>query len=112
MLQHACVRPQVYGEIYEAMWGPAMNQLTLSTGLGSLNVVTLPHMEPLWSLKGHTASCYTFATNKMQKWVAAPVVGVGVGLSHAFTRWSQEGHSSRTFSKQELCCWNIRVKPT
>lgn len=45
-------------EINEMIWSPQGDFLTLTTGLGTLEVVAFPSLESTSSLTGHTSNCY------------------------------------------------------
>lgn len=51
-------------EPFKMMWGPTPGLIMVATNEGTVNVHSAPDMVQLWSLKGHTYSCYTFAVDK------------------------------------------------
>ena len=48
-------------EVNEIVWNPAGDLLLLTTGLGTVEVMSYPSVQPLHSLSGHTAGCYCIA---------------------------------------------------
>lgn len=53
---------------YQMYWGPSADLLMVATNDGTVNVHASADLAPLWSLKGHTHSCYTMAIDKERRW--------------------------------------------
>ncbi len=45
-------------------WGLTAMQLLTATGDGTVDVLSLPDMGRMWALKGHAATCLTFAVDR------------------------------------------------
>jgi hypothetical protein len=61
------IHSRAHIQVYDAMWGPAINQVMIATQKGSVDVVSLPHFETLWSMRGHSSTCYCFAMDGSHK---------------------------------------------
>jgi len=90
-------------EVHEVMWGPAINQIMLATNKGCVDVVSLPHLESMWSLRGHSSTCYCFATNSSHKYLATGGADATVTLwdldDVVSTRtWAHMDHPVRSLS--------------
>ena len=88
-------------QVYEVMWGPAPQQLMVATQRGSVDVLSTPNMEVLWSLQAHTSACYCFATDRRHKWVGRAsgqglLTGVMIYLVWAQAESQMMGHDSHT----------------
>jgi hypothetical protein len=54
-------------QVDEIYWGPTVYQMMIATQKGSIDIVSLPSLDPLCSLRGHSSGVYCLTTNKMHR---------------------------------------------
>mmetsp|Transcript_2481 Transcript_2481/g.6388 ORF Transcript_2481/g.6388 Transcript_2481/m.6388 type:complete len:335 (-) Transcript_2481:529-1533(-) len=67
-------------EIYDVHWGPTPSHLMVASEKGCVDVLSLPTMDVLWSLRGHAAQCFSLAMSRSQKYIVSGGADAAVAL--------------------------------